>query len=212
LTLAFLVSANLYYLGRSSVPEQTADPIPQIGNCQKETLGLVKPDNVDLGVMSNLLSYCYSHIVGQGALDEIAIRRSKFLKQNHEDEVLLWMVVSLTLSGVILAGLQLIASYKLALIGKAEFAQSGEMSLERSKISVKSSVTGLLILTISFAFFMVYIIWVYTIKEQKIVSPLANSPTAQNTTTSDTSPTPPSSQGGLGTRPNAKSSSGENHK
>ena len=174
----------------------------QISFCQKETLALVKPEKVDLSVMSGLLNYCYSHMIGQGALEEIGIRRNKFIKQNHEDGILLWMVVSLTLSGVILAGLQLLASYKLALIGRAEFAQSGELSLESSRISLKSSVTGLLILTISFAFFMVYIMWVYTIKEQKIVSPLAGSGVQTSNSVDASNPSrAPFRGGGLGSPP-----------
>ena len=74
-------------------------------------------------------------------------------------------MVIITISGVVLAAVQLIASYKLASTGRAEFAQTSELMLQRDRVLLKSSVTGLLILTASFAFFFVYVVWVYTIRE-----------------------------------------------
>ena len=82
--------------------------------------------------------------------------------------MLLWMVVALTISGVVMAALQLFVAYRLAVAGRGEVAASSELTLEQGKISLKSSVTGLLILVVSFAFFIVYVTWVFTIKETKI--------------------------------------------
>lgn len=77
----------------------------------------------------------------------------------------MWMVVAITLSGVALAGLQLVAGYKLAAAGKAAFEQGGQLSIEHSKISLGSSVTGLMILAISLVFFIVFVTKVYLIQE-----------------------------------------------
>jgi hypothetical protein len=102
------------------------------------------------------------------------------------DRVLLWMVVIITISGVLLAGLQLMASYKLAISGRQQFGDSSDLLLQHDKITLKSSVTGLFILVISFAFFIIFVFEVYTIKENK----------SDSTATS-----PIDVRGGLGTPP-----------
>ena len=52
---------------------------------------------------------------------------------------------------------QLLAAYRLASLAGADFAsaQGGEVKFDPKSLSLKSSVTGLLILIISFAFFIV---------------------------------------------------------
>jgi hypothetical protein len=46
------------------------------------------------------------------------------------------------------------------------FSQGGELSFDSKSISLKSSVTGVVILTLSLAFFIAYVKWVYPIKTQ----------------------------------------------
>jgi hypothetical protein len=76
------------------------------------------------------------------------------------------MVVILTLSGVALAALQLAAAYALAkATGSDSLQDQQEFSIEKGKLVLRSSITGLFILIISFAFFYVYILHVFTIKE-----------------------------------------------
>jgi hypothetical protein len=113
---------------------------------------------------SEATSLCYDRLYSQGLLNDFQTRRAKFAIQQSSDLVILWMVVSLTLSGVILAGLQLGAAYRLARAGQV-FAAEGEFALEQGKVVFRSSVTGLFILLFSFAFFYVYILEVYTIHE-----------------------------------------------
>jgi hypothetical protein len=152
-------------------PESTDSwEIASIERCGTDTIRLIKPDKVDHGTLFRTLDYCYARQYYQATLSEMAIRRSGFLRQNHENEVMLWMVVTITVSGVFLAGMQLLASYNLAQAGRGEFAGAGEVTLERGRLAVKSSVTGLLILSVSFAFFMVYVLFVYTIKEHQPAS------------------------------------------
>jgi hypothetical protein len=106
---------------------------------------------------------CYSHLHGQGLLNDFKIRRLKFTQQAYDERILLWMVVTITLSGVALAGVQLLASYHLAIQGKGTLDQQNELSVERGKLSLKSSITGLLILVCSFAFFWVFVYEIYVI-------------------------------------------------
>jgi hypothetical protein len=84
---------------------------------------------------------------------------------------MLWMVVGITISGVILAGLQLFAGYRLALVGVKGLEPSGDLTIEPKKIAINSTVTGVLILSISLAFFYVFVKYVYLIKELPIPAP-----------------------------------------
>jgi hypothetical protein len=61
-----------------------------------------------------------------------------------------------------------LTSYKLASAGQNDVSQAGEITLERNKISLKSSVTGLFILIISFAFFSLFVFEIYRIKEVNV--------------------------------------------
>lgn len=94
--------------------------------------------------------------------EEQVIRNENFVFQRYENTIIMLMVVSITISGVILAGLQLFASYKLASVGKATFADAGEVTIDSHSLAVKSSVVGVIILAISFAFFLVFVLYVYT--------------------------------------------------
>jgi hypothetical protein len=124
-----------------------------------------KIQNISIDEFYRINGFCYDSLVSQLLIDEELVRIDTFIFQKYQTIVLLFMVVTITLSGVGLAGLQLLASYKLAILGRGELAGGGELSYSRDSISFRSSVVGLMILAFSFAFFMVYVIWVYTITE-----------------------------------------------
>jgi len=110
-------------------------------------------------------------------LNDFQIRRLKFIQQGYDERVLLWMVVVITLSGVFLAGLQLVGSYRLAAAaGRTDIEQSGEIALQRDRISLKSSITGLFILLVSFAFFYVFVIEIVPLKEVNTDAQLSRQP------------------------------------
>jgi len=94
--------------------------------------------------------------------EEQVIRNENFVFQRYENTIIMLMVVSITISGVVLAGLQLLASYKLASAGKGLFEDAGEVNITSHSMAVKSSVVGVIILAISFAFFLVFVLYVYT--------------------------------------------------
>lgn len=106
---------------------------------------------------------CYNRLVRQGQLNEFQIRRVNFQTQHVADTVTLWMVVTLTVCGVALAAWQIFASSRLVTTQPEKL--TSELSIERGKIFVRSSVTGLLILLVSFAFFYVYVVWIYQLRE-----------------------------------------------
>jgi len=104
-------------------------------------------------------------------LHDFKIRREKFIRQELDERVTLWMVVAITMSGVVMSGLQLLLSYRLALSGRDEFDKDIEISIQKDRIALKSSVVGLVILVISLAFFVVYVKWIYTITEVSADAP-----------------------------------------
>jgi len=142
----------------------------------RSTTGMV---SVGIGDLYGLNGFCYDTIGSQLKLDQEKIRRDNFVFQRNENVVLLYMVVLITISGVVLAGVQLLASYKLAMLGRGELAGGGsEINYSTHNISFKSSVIGLTILAMSFAFFLVFIVYVYDLRD---ISSEANSrPVAQS--------------------------------
>jgi hypothetical protein len=119
----------------------------------------------DLQLVRGVYQICYDVISTELLSKEQIIRNDNFLFQRSENIVLMYMVVAITVSGVILAGLQLLASYKLALLGKGSLPDGGTVDVTAHSIALKSSVVGVVILGISFAFFLVFVLYVYTLKD-----------------------------------------------
>lgn len=128
-----------------------------LAGCLAERVGAAQPTPPDL-------AFCWEKLRLQGLLNDFLIRRINFEQQHLADQVILWMVLVLTLSGVILAAFQIVASTRLGEAAGAEPASS-ELTIERDKLFLRSSITGLFILIVSFAFFFTYILYVYTITE-----------------------------------------------
>jgi hypothetical protein len=121
---------------------------------------------VNVGTLYDLNLFCYNSIGSQLRIDSDRIRLDAFVFQRNENIVLLYMVVLLTISGVVLAGMQLLASYRLALAGRGELAGgASEIAYSATSVSFKSSVIGLTMLAMSFAFFLVFIVYVYDMRE-----------------------------------------------
>jgi hypothetical protein len=141
------------------------DQTKRMTECRDRLQRLINPKVVDLQTLGGIHGLCYAEVNEEDTLAEFGIRRSAFLNQQLQTPVMLWLVVSITVSGVLLAAIQLLAGYRLALAGKAAFDQGGKLDFDKSKISLSSSVTGLLILVISLAFFYIFVTQVYLIKE-----------------------------------------------
>jgi hypothetical protein len=111
--------------------------------------------------------YCQILIAAQRTDDEQQIRADNFVFQRNENVVLMWMVVGITLAGVALSAAQLWASYRLAKAGRGALAAGGSIDLSKDKLAVQSSVVGVVVLAISFAFFLVFVLYVYTFQDPK---------------------------------------------
>ena len=149
--------------------------------CTADALSRVNAATLTVDDLRRASDLCYAHMHGQGLLNDFKIRRLKFTQQTYDERILLWMVVVITLSGVFLAGMQLFASFKLASTGSSTsgFDQQTELTVEQGKLSVKSSLTGLLILICSFAFFWVFVYEIFVIKPVNVDGEAANHTTAQ---------------------------------
>jgi hypothetical protein len=182
--LSALLAVVGFFAWRSYVPHQPVplDESARVEACEKHLQDLtnfkvaenssppslhrdVAAAAAELTLISNIASMCYREVEEQDTLSEAGIRRLAFLNQQSALPVLMWMVMAITLSGVVLAGLQLVVSYQLALRGKRTLEQRSEISIEVSKISTNSSVSGVSILLISLAFFYIFVKQVYLISE-----------------------------------------------
>jgi len=153
----------------------STDQEERMARCREELLAQIKPQSIDLKFLAGLHGLCYARINEEDTLAEFGIRRGAFVNQQAETGILMWLVVLITISGVLLAGLQLLAGFRLAMRGKAAFDQGGQISLEANKLSINSSVTGILVLAISLFFFYIFAKEIYVIRvvgEQSTAAPV----------------------------------------
>jgi hypothetical protein len=86
-------------------------------------------------------------------------RMELYAWQNHANEVMLWVVCGLALSGVALAAVQLFWSFKLQ-----QNPQASTLETSGTGIKISSPFVGVIILFLSFSFFLLFVREVYTIK------------------------------------------------
>lgn len=160
----FLRTSSVNYAGETAV----SDSAMRSEACRHISANLIKPERVDLTFLTQLSAFCYDQVRSEDLLQDFNMRKLAYVQQSSDTRVILWMVVAITISGVLFAGLQLLAAYRLATVGKVDFhqGQGGAIKIDSKSISLKSSVTGLLILIISLAFFIVYVKWVYPIQQE----------------------------------------------
>jgi hypothetical protein len=139
-------------------------PVEQMTTCVDRISKQVQAAGNTHDALWDAAGLCQTMIEAQRVSDEQLIRADSFVFQRGENTVLMWMVVIITVAGVALAGVQLWASYKLALAGRGELVQGGSVDLSKDRLAVQSSVVGVIVLGISFAFFLVFVLFVYTIQ------------------------------------------------
>jgi hypothetical protein len=160
---------------KSNVPGELSQPPSSndqlFEQCITRTATFIKAAAPDFDSYQRIWQLCGNQVYNQLVLDDFTIRREKLIKQELDERVNLWMVVFITVSGVILSGIQLLTSYNLAIAGRAGADRDSELMIEHGKISLKSSITGILILGLSLAFFMIYVLWIYSAREITIERP-----------------------------------------
>jgi hypothetical protein len=166
-----LIFSHRWVGSEPTIAATQTDDVAELVGCIKNTIEIIKPGSISVEFYEHIWRLCGNQTYNQLLLTDFAIRREKLVRQELDERVNLWMVVAITISGVILAAVQLVMSYKLAAAGRAEFAKDSGLAAEQGKISLRSSVTGVVILAISLAFFGVYVKWIYTIDELKMERP-----------------------------------------
>lgn len=166
------------FLGFSvnQLPLATQPALPSMNQCMSESLGLLGSKSAQTAEgLRDVREHCYSLIRAQGELEDFSVRKLNFFQQYRANGVLMWMVVAVTFSGVGLAGMQLWAAYYLAFANKASLnGNDATLILKRDQIALKSSITGLFILLISFCFFLVFVFYVYrfeTLDDRAAIKP-----------------------------------------
>ena len=166
--LAIGVFVLAYVQGASYMADSDASA-NQVRQCEAYSLRLTSPGGKPtVQDLSNISVYCYNDVRRLQLLSSSIINRGNYVHQRFENNIILVMVVIITCSGVGLAGLQLLTSYRLSLVNPVSSAESSELVIERGRLALRSSVTGILVLGLSLAFFFVYVLWVYTIRETKV--------------------------------------------
>jgi hypothetical protein len=171
MSFSFLLFAACFTQNKLRGAGQSPAYTKEISTCLDDTMKKIDVAKIDLVSLNDLGNFCAQHKYWQLLLTDFDYRRAKFFRQDYDDKIMLWLVVTITASGVALSALQLITSYKLAASGRVVAQGDSKITLEASKISVQSSITGLLILTVSLAFFIVFVIKVYQFKEDQVSYP-----------------------------------------
>jgi hypothetical protein len=171
-------------------------------DCLSDVMQKLSPAQVNAGLYERVWRLCGNQIFNGLYLDDFLIRRQKLIQQGLDERVNLWLVVAITLSGVILAGFQLFMSFKLAADSRLDFAKDSQVTIETGKISLRSSITGVLILALSLAFFIIYVIYIYSIHELPLDRP-SNLQTPVEIEAAEPQPSgsPPLSDSGTPTHP-----------
>src|SRR6266511_595360 len=78
-------------------------------------LEITKPTKVNVEAYERVWRLCGNEMFNSVYLADFLIRREKFTQQALDERVNLWLVVTITISGVVLAGIQLFMSFKLAM-------------------------------------------------------------------------------------------------
>lgn len=150
----------------SDIPVAPILAPPSMSQCTTDTvIALQQSQAPSAEILRQAREHCYSVIHSHGLLKDFSLRELNYVQQFRANGVLMWMVVAVTLSGVLLAGLQLMASYELARTNRKTPGVDSEIWIMRDRVVLKSSITGLFILIMSFAFFLVFVFYVYRFEQ-----------------------------------------------
>jgi hypothetical protein len=139
------------------------EDVQSVGSCIDDTTKSIGLNNPTVSVLKDVNAYCFAKISSQFYVYDLKINQNAFVHQNRASVVVMWMVVSITLAGVVLAALQLLAAFRMA--DASIINEVGEISFSKDRMVLRSSFIGLIILTISFAFFLVFILYVYRLEK-----------------------------------------------
>ena len=156
-------------VGCSSRPQSMLEVSEQqkkeLDDCRNEMRLVMHP--TDYNGMHLVDAACFGAQERESRLVEMRIRHNAYVIQQQQTRQLLWLVAGITIAGVVFAGMQLVAGFRLAIAGKSVFekTQGGSIDVEAKKLSINSSATGVVVLGLSLCFFYIFTERVYLIKE-----------------------------------------------
>jgi hypothetical protein len=157
------LSLGVYWTQSTDQVYSKMQDVQSVGSCIDDTTKSIGLNNPTVSVLKDVNAYCFAKISSQFYVYDLKINQNAFVHQNRASVVVMWMVVSITLAGVVLAALQLLAAFRMA--DTSIINEVGEISFSKDRIVLRSSFIGLIILTISFAFFLVFILYVYRLEK-----------------------------------------------
>ncbi|GJH14725.1 hypothetical protein CBA19CS11_37825 [Caballeronia novacaledonica] len=158
LTLLMLLSA----CGPSNAPMESASPL--FDGCLERSQHQGK-NGTSEGPASIAAKECLSRVKAEYEASQYELRASAFARHQVYSRHLLWFVIWMTGAGILLAGVQLVLGYRLALRSNRSMTDSSSGKLTPNSIYFSSSVTGVSIVALSFGFFFLYIRYVYPLNE-----------------------------------------------
>lgn len=143
-----------------------------IGSCVADVISKLYSTSPTFANYQVAHDYCSIHTYSELVIQDFKLRRSAYALQGIMGQVILWMVVIITLSGVGLASMQLFASYRLAeKLGSNPQTDATTLGIEPGKLVISTSVSGLMVLIVSFAFFYVFVSGVYKMDDSSNAQP-----------------------------------------
>src|SRR5258708_3484042 len=104
--VTIIVWASRSYVAQTPI---NLDQSTRLQQCRAEIQKSLNPKEVTLELLGEIHGLCYARVDEEDILQEFGVRRSAYINQQYQVPIMLWMVVAITISGVILAGLQLLA-------------------------------------------------------------------------------------------------------
>lgn len=181
---AFLAAAIIFYLLLHAVQRVPTTPnafiLPPaqyVDKCEQATSTALSSRSRDIQTIDAISAHCLTLVSSVYRLEDYDVRRSAFYEQYSETTFLLWLVICITVSGIILAAVQLVTAYRLSIALGENVGEQTQLTIDTKRLSVRSTVSGLIILAMSFAFFLVYVIYIYPLEDTGSSNP---SPSAIN--------------------------------
>ena len=133
--------------------------------CLQQQAGQTASSDDSLRIADLCLAEVRDQYEAYGLRSDTEIRRAAFINQQAHGTNILVFVIVMTAAGVVLAAVQLLLAYLLARRGGTSIETDNAVKLARNSIYVRSSVSGVAIIAISFGFFFLYIRYVYPLSE-----------------------------------------------
>ncbi|MFM0078792.1 hypothetical protein P0D72_07860 [Paraburkholderia sediminicola] len=153
----------------------------KLTSCYDRAFARLGKATTEIDTLKQVSKFCFDESGYAYDETEWEVRRGAYEQSQTQSDAILRLVEGMTWGGIVLAGLQLAFVFALSWRERKLLADAtkltAESSKETSKLYFSSSVVGLTLLVITFAFFYLYIHNVYPVTDQSS-APGSGSPQA----------------------------------